>query len=90
MRKVKMHVYGRVQGVGFRFITMMLAKELNVVGSVENLDDGSVYIEAMADKDAMATFIMRIENSPSPSSHVEKVVIENDDTLADFKKFRIL
>ena len=35
-------VYGRVQGVGFRFFTAQLAKKYNIVGSVENVND---YVE---------------------------------------------
>lgn len=34
--------YGRVQGVGFRFITYQKASELGLTGWVWNLPDGSV------------------------------------------------
>lgn len=40
------HVFGRVQGVGFRYYTNMKALELHIKGFVENKPDGSVYIEA--------------------------------------------
>ncbi len=35
---------GRVQGVGFRWTTNHIAKNYDVLGSVENRDDGSVYM----------------------------------------------
>ncbi|RCT69432.1 acylphosphatase, partial [Enterococcus faecium] len=34
MRKVKMNVQGRVQGVGFRYMTKMVADQLGVTGTV--------------------------------------------------------
>jgi acylphosphatase len=45
-RAVIMKVYGRVQGVGFRFYTQKAAWERHINGFVRNKPDGSVYIEA--------------------------------------------
>jgi acylphosphatase len=39
-------VFGRVQGVGFRYYTEKKALELDIAGFVQNKGDGSVYIEA--------------------------------------------
>ena len=41
-----MKVYGKVQGVGFRYYTHKKANELGLNGFVKNKPDGSVYIEA--------------------------------------------
>jgi len=45
-KSVFISVYGRVQGVGFRFHTHKKALELGIKGFVRNKPDGSVYIEA--------------------------------------------
>jgi acylphosphatase len=37
-------IYGRVQGVGFRYFVYQLANKLNINGSVKNLLDGSVEV----------------------------------------------
>lgn len=37
-------IYGRVQGVGFRYFVYKLSKRLNFYGSVKNLSDGSVEV----------------------------------------------
>lgn len=50
-------VYGKVQGVGFRFYTNKKAVELNISGFVQNKPDGSVYIEAEGDRTNLLTFI---------------------------------
>ncbi len=50
-------VYGKVQGVGFRFYTNKKAVELGISGYVQNKSDGSVYIEAEGDETDLLTFI---------------------------------
>lgn len=50
-------VYGRVQGVGFRFYTNKKANELNISGYVQNKPNGSVYIEAEGEETDLLTFI---------------------------------
>ena len=39
-------VTGRVQGVGFRWFTSRVAKELDISGTVQNHPDGSVRVHA--------------------------------------------
>lgn len=43
-------VYGRVQGVGFRYITQYEAKRLGLTGYAKNLDDGSVEVVACGEE----------------------------------------
>ncbi|MGL5575378.1 MAG: acylphosphatase [Sarcina sp.] len=42
---------GKVQGVGFRFFVKLTATPLNITGKTENLNDGSVLIEAQGTKE---------------------------------------
>jgi acylphosphatase len=46
MKKIKIEVYGLVQGVFFRYTTRKIARQLNLTGYVKNMSDGTVYIEA--------------------------------------------
>lgn len=55
---------GRVQGVGFRWWTRSLARELNLSGSVRNRADGSVEIVAAGGIDALDNFESRLRNGP--------------------------
>ena len=50
-------VYGKVQGVGFRYYTNKKAAELNISGFVQNKPDGSVYIEAEGNHTDLLAFI---------------------------------
>ena len=56
-KAVIIKVYGKVQGVGFRFYTNKKAVELGISGYVQNKTDGSVYIEAEGDETNLLTFI---------------------------------
>lgn len=52
---------GRVQGVGFRYTALQIAKEFEVAGFVRNLADGRVHLEAEGRASEVAAFIAGIE-----------------------------
>ncbi|MBL1228509.1 acylphosphatase [Enterococcus sp. BWB1-3] len=89
MRKVRMNVQGRVQGVGFRFMTKIAADQLGITGTVRNEDDGSVSIEAVGSLEAMETFIQQVKDSPSPSGRVTYVDIQDDPLINDYTSFKV-
>ena len=53
---------GRVQGVGFRYSTVQVAKEYEVTGFVKNLPDGRVQLEAEGAPEEIAAFISSVES----------------------------
>lgn len=61
-RRVTCFVSGRVQGVGFRFHTKETAKKFQVVGTVQNLEDGRVKIVAEGDLPEVEQFLDAVEN----------------------------
>lgn len=85
--KIKATVYGRVQGVGFRFTTTHLAKNIGVNGFVRNESDGTVYVEASGSTEQIERFIIELAKGPSPSAIVDKVIIEYDDSLKEYQGF---
>ena len=48
---------GHVQGVGFRYQTLQIAKEYEVSGLVRNLSDGRVQLEAEGDPEEVRAFM---------------------------------
>ena len=50
-------IQGRVQGVGYRYSAKMKAESLGILGSVQNLSDGSVFVTAQGEKEAMDHFV---------------------------------
>ncbi|HFI0393475.1 TPA: acylphosphatase [Streptococcus suis] len=85
MRKVKMIVSGRVQGVGFRWAVHYLALEIgDIYGRVWNNDDGTVTILAQSENaEKLSHFIHEIRKGPSRMAKVSYL----DVTLANFEDF---
>jgi acylphosphatase len=52
---------GRVQGVGFRYTALQVAKELEVAGFACNLPDGRVHLEAEGRAEEVAAFLLALE-----------------------------
>ncbi|MGT2682407.1 acylphosphatase [Streptococcus porci] len=90
MKKVRLIVSGRVQGVGFRYSTYALALEVgDIYGRVWNNDDGTVEILAQSEDSAkMAKFIQEIRKGPSRFAKVTYVNVTMTH-FNDFTDFRI-
>lgn len=90
MRRVKILVSGRVQGVYFRYFTENKAKELGVLGSVRNLEDGRVEIIAEAEHITLEAFIRWCHKGPVTAkvTHVEVTELERDEALTSFVTIR--
>jgi acylphosphatase len=52
---------GRVQGVGFRYAALQVAREFEVSGFVANLSDGRVHLEAEGRAEEVAAYIAAVE-----------------------------
>ena len=52
---------GHVQGVGFRFQTLQVAKEFEVAGHVSNLSDGRVQVEVEGTSSEVDAFVAALE-----------------------------
>ena len=61
----EIRVKGRVQGVNFRYQTKLTAHKLNIKGTVQNCDDGTVLIIARGEEAKMGSFIEWCCSGPS-------------------------
>lgn len=71
-------IYGRVQGVGFRYSARNKARELGLSGWVENRADGSVRAAVQGKPEACHSFIQWCRQGTG-YSWVEKVDVEEKD-----------
>ena len=65
IKAVSIEVFGRVQGVGFRYYAQKKALELQLNGFVKNMPSGSVIIEAEGDEEALEQFLLWCHKGPS-------------------------
>lgn len=89
MIKEEIIVSGRVQGVGFRYSTLMLAQQLGIKGEVWNNADGTVGIFAQAETSAQMTqFIAALRKGVSPFSKVA-YLDQTPAAFPDFQDFKV-
>ena len=74
-KALRIRIRGRVQGVGFRYWTLLLARRLNVKGSVRNLSDYSVEVTAEADERILEHFVSQLREGP-PLARVDELIDE--------------
>jgi acylphosphatase len=72
MERVRLRLYGSVQGVGFRFFAARQASRHGLVGYVRNLPDGAVEVEAAGEGPALEAFRGELAEGP-PYARVQKV-----------------
>ena len=54
---IDIRIFGKVQGVFFRYSAKSAADKLKVTGFIQNESDGSVYIEAEGKKERLKKFL---------------------------------
>ncbi|TDA26729.1 MAG: acylphosphatase [Archaeoglobi archaeon] len=87
MRAVEIYVSGIVQGVGFRYFTTRIARELGIKGFVKNLPDGRVYIYAVGEEESLEKFISTVRQGP-PLAVVRDVEVRNAE-VREFERFEV-
>ncbi len=80
-------VTGTVQGVWYRASTQRQAEELGLKGFVRNQPDGSVYLEAEGDENALETLVTWCWEGP-PRAEVDQVTVR-EEKWRGFSHFEI-
>lgn len=68
VRKLVVEVFGRVQGVGYRYFVRTAANRLGVTGWVRNDRDGSVRVEAEGSELRLNQLLEAMRHGPSLAS----------------------
>jgi acylphosphatase len=77
---------GHVQGVGFRYTTLQVAKEFDVAGFVSNVADGRVRLEAEGAPAAVNAFIQAVgERMHGFVKNSERVVTARPPQFSGFE-----
>ncbi len=87
MKTLLVNIYGRVQGVGFRYFAQKTALAHRVMGMVKNEVDGSVTLKVTAPSSILDVFLQAIEVG-NGYSRVDCMSIEEVDTI-EYNDFRV-
>ena len=79
MERAVIRVDGYVQGVGFRWWTMDLARELGLVGRAENLPDGRVELIAQGSTASLGILIRALIEQPTRRGRPGRVTAHTID-----------
>ena len=66
-------VYGRVQGVGYRWFVREAAESFGLSGWVRNQGDGTVAVEAEGSREDLARFEELLKAGPGNPARVERI-----------------
>jgi tRNA pseudouridine55 synthase len=81
-------VYGRVQGLGYRYFAREKAQNLDLFGYVKNLEDGTVEVLAQGREENLQKLIEELKKGPYLAK-VEKIDIIFRKPLEIFRNFEI-
>lgn len=88
MKRLRIKVSGRVQGVGFRWFVKQTATQMKMTGWVENQWDGSVKMEVQGD-DEMLSLFQHALRYDHPYARVETLSVQHIENNPDEKTFYI-
>lgn len=78
LHTVKIRVFGRVQGVFFRYYTQVEAQRLSLKGWVRNCRDGSVETLLHGPEDDIQAMIRWLRQGPE-SAQVKELVVDDEN-----------
>ncbi len=87
-KRLRINVYGRVQGVGFRPTVYRYAREQELAGWVANTADG-VIIEVQGPEENINNFISRLKSLPPPQAELTDISLKAQP-LQKEEQFQIL
>ncbi len=86
-QRVRLEIYGQVQGVFFRASTEAEARRFGLTGWVRNRPDGSVEVLAEGSKNKLDDLLAWCRHGP-PRAQVDRVDIEWGEATGEFSGFR--
>ena len=87
-QRLHARVYGRVQGVGFRYFVLNTAVEMGLVGWARNRRDESVEVIAEGELEVLKTLVRALHRGPRSSS-VREVKTDIQEASSEFGSFYI-
>ncbi|MCC7300748.1 MAG: acylphosphatase [Verrucomicrobia bacterium] len=87
-QRITVRYEGRVQGVGFRYTAVSLAKNLAVTGYVKNEFDGSVLLVAEGAEDQLMELLSAIRRS-NLGKYISNELMRRSAATGEFMSFAV-
>lgn len=87
-RRVRLQIYGKVQGVFFRASTRERAQQLGVSGWVKNRSDGSVEAQVEGPSEAVDKLVEWAHEGPS-AARVDNLEVTEQDYRGEYSGFEV-
>ncbi|MCD6371499.1 MAG: acylphosphatase [Candidatus Aenigmarchaeota archaeon] len=88
MKRIHVKIFGKVQGVGFRVSTKMMAKTLGIKGWIRNCEDGSVEAVFEGKESSVEKILEWCKRGP-PLARVDGVEVKEEKYKGEFRNFEI-
>lgn len=88
MKHLDITVKGKVQGVFYRASTKAVADQLGVRGTIKNMPNGDVFIEAEADQPTLEMFLDWCHEGPEDAKI--QSIDSHDGELKNYRNFEVL
>lgn len=87
MKRYNMIFKGRVQWVGFRYKSYLLANELGLTGDVNNLYDGDVELNIQGDREKIDLFLEKL--AKDRFIRIDDIEIKEKELINNEEKFKL-
>ena len=88
-QRVQVRVSGHVQGVGYRYFAIHVARQLGIFGTVQNTRDCGVEVIAEGPSTALEGFIEELKRGPH-SAQVTDLITAWSEATGDYNDFIII
>jgi acylphosphatase len=78
MKRVRILIEGRTQGINFRYYTQQQAQKLGLAGFVRNLSDGRIEIDAQGDDESVEEMLTWCQEGPQ-SAQLKSILFRYDE-----------
>ena len=87
--KIRRHIYysGQVQGVGFRYTAVRLARDQAVTGYVRNLRDGRVELVVEGEEGEVGRLLDRLDRIMA--GYIQNRLVNDEEPTGEFLGFEV-
>jgi acylphosphatase len=89
LNHLQVKIFGKVQGVSFRYYGREKARELGLKGFVRNEPDGTAYFEVEGEEENLKKFLEWCRKGPD-TAYVEKVEFMFSTDMKKFDEFKVV